>query len=386
MGNETATGYCGKQTSQTRYIVHWEDGRFSVEEGLSRENFKNTFVKKNLALIKHVDHDIRIQLEDVHQQGSPGGVSWGPEIMQAPNLWNQNIKGAGVVVAVIDGMVDVNHNQLAPNILINTAETPGNGIDDDGNGFVDDYRGIQVNKETNNPGLNVHGSHVAGIIAADSSQGPIVGVAQKAKILPAQFIGNDGGGSIGEAIVAMNYAASRGAKIINMSWGVGPCIEVPSLQAAMRQLSDAGLLLVTAAGNGDNRGVGINVDVYPTYPSAYNLINQINVAASTFDDYIIGFSNYGVHTVHIAAPGVNIYSTIPGNSVESMSGTSMAAPMVSGAAALLWSAIPSASASQIKQAISKGVNLIPGRPFDVSSRGRLNVNNAYTELKKLTGH
>ncbi len=389
---------CSKQASQNRFIVQWEDGTFTVESDSSSENFRTGFVKSNLPLIKHVDHDYQIQLSPQKilnlsgaVSGSASDMNWGPAAIQASQLWSQNLKGDGVIVAVVDGMVDINHGQLQSNIYVNTGEIPNNAIDDDGNGFVDDYNGIKVNVEANIPSRNQHGTHVAGTIAADSTYGVVEGVAPHAKILPAQFIGNDptngqgASGSIGDAIVAMNYAASRGAKIINMSWGVGPCVELPNLQASLKQLSSQGILLVTAAGNGDSRGVGYNVDIYPTYPSAYNLLNQINVAASTISDSMIGFSNYGAVGVHIAAPGVNIYSTVPNNGVASMSGTSMASPMTAGAAALLWGAIPSATATQIKQAIIKGVDIPSGRPFDVSSRGRLNVYKAYTELKKLTG-
>ncbi|MBC7421030.1 MAG: S8 family serine peptidase [Bdellovibrio sp.] len=394
----TASASCGKQASQNRFIVQWEDGRFTVETDSSPDQFRHGFVKNNLAYIKHVDHDYRIQLTpqqnlSIEGEAAPAAsdLNWGPAAIQADALWSQNIKGDGIIVAVVDGMVDVSQAQLQANIATNPGEIAGNGVDDDNNGFIDDYQGIKVNTEENVPSRNQHGTHVAGIIAADSTQGPVQGIAPRAKILPAQFIGNEptngqgASGSIGDAIIAMNYAASRGAKIINMSWGVGPCVQLPNLQASLQQLSNQGILLVTAAGNGDSRGVGYNVDIYPTYPSAYNLLNQINVAASTISDSMVGFSNYGMVSVHIAAPGVNIYSTVPNNGVASMSGTSMASPMTAGAAALLWSAIPSASATQIKQAIVKGVDVFPGR-FEVSSKGRLNVSKAYTELKKLTGH
>lgn len=394
-----AASSCGKQASEKRFIVQWEDGSFTVEADSSSEEFRARFVKNNLPLIKHVDHDYQIQLSpqvrlNENGEAAPTGMdmNWGPTTIQAAQLWNQNLMGDGVIVAVVDGMVDVNHDQLKSNIYINTGEIPNNGIDDDKNGFIDDYNGIKINPEVNIPSRNQHGTHVAGTIAADPTYGVVEGVAPHARILPAQFIGNEptngqgASGSIGDAIIAMNYAASRGAKIINMSWGVGPCVELPNLQASLKQLSDQGILLITAAGNGDSRGIGYDVDVYPTYPSAYNLLNQINVAASTISDSMIGFSNYGAVGVHIAAPGVNIYSTVPNNGVASMSGTSMASPMTAGAAALLWGAIPSATASQIKQAIIKSVDIPSGRAFDVASRGRLNVSKAYTELQKLTGH
>ena len=374
----------GSSMVKNRFIVQWEDGTFSVEHAKDMDEFRQTFVKDNLELIKHVDHDHRIQLHqnvinesEIHT-ASTAVLNWGPKMIQADTLWSQNIQGAGVVVAVIDGMVDVNHPQLKPNILVNPNEIPNNGIDDDGNGFIDDVYGVQINKEVNDPVHNRHGSHVSGIIAADSTAGPVTGVAPRAKILPAQFIGNDGGGAIGDAIIAMNYAASRGAKIMNLSWGGAPCL--PTLAAAMNALSDKGILLISAAGNS-----GINVDLHPDYPSSFNLLNQINVAASTIDDFMISFSNFGLKKVHIAAPGVDILSTTPGNQTELMSGTSMAAPMTAGAAALLWGAFPQATSQQIKQAILRGVDVSEGHIFEVATHGRINVNKSFTELKKILG-
>jgi subtilisin family serine protease len=378
---------CGQGASQNRFIVKWEDGRYTIENANSADEFRSEFVEKNLALINHVDHDYIIQLSDQKSIGNLADVAaqveslnWGPQVIKANNLWSQGYEGNGILVGVVDGMVDTSHSQLNGNIAVNTAEIPDNKVDDDKNGFVDDVRGIQANSGQNDPKVNRHGTHVTGIIVADSSKGPISGVAPRAKVIPAQFIGNDGGGSIGDAIVALNYVANRGAKIINMSWGLDACVEVPNLQSTLQELNNKGILLVTAAGNGDSRGVGVNVDVYPSFPSAYNFANQLNVAASTTGNYLIGFSNYGTRTVHVAAPGVGIYSTIPNNQVEVMSGTSMAAPMVSGAAALLWSAVPNATASQIKQALMSSVD-IPAPSLDVSSGGIINVYDALNRLK-----
>jgi subtilisin family serine protease len=281
-------------------------------------------------------------------------------------------------------MVDTSHQQLSDNILVNTGEIPNNGVDDDQNGYVDDDKGVQINTETNDPVSNRHGSHVSGIIVADPAKGPVSGVAPKAKVVPAQFISNNGGGSIGDAIVALNYVASRGAKIINMSWGMDPCIDIPNLRSTLKDLNSQGILLITAAGNGDERGVGINMDITPSFPSAYNFSNQINVAASTTNQILAGFSNYGINSVDVSAPGVGIYSTTPQNQIETMSGTSMAAPMVSGAAALLMSAIPTATAAQVKQALMSAV-IRPPTPLNVKSGGVINVYDALTALKTITG-
>lgn len=387
----TSVNVCAESASEKRFIVHWEDGHYTIENGESPEEFRSTFVSQNLEQIKHVDQDMRFKMhtESVNQFAddtvSTEALNWGPNQMDAPSLWSQNIQGSDVIIGVIDGMVDTTHPQLASNIAVNSGEIPNNNKDDDGNGFIDDYKGIQVNSEPNDPVVNRHGTHVTGIIVADPSQGPIDGVAPKAKVLPAQFIANDGGGSIGDAIVALNYVASRGAKIINMSWGLEACMDIPNLRSTLNDLNSRGILLVTASGNGDGNGVGINMDETPAFPSAYNFSNQLNVAAATMSMSLIGFSNYGTKTVHVAAPGVGIYSTTPMNQIETMSGTSMAAPMVSGLAALLWSAIPTATAAQIKQAIMGSVTR-PATPLRVSTGGVVNAYDALSQLKVITGH
>ncbi len=384
---------CGQGASENRFVVQWENGTYTVETSDSSDAFRSEFVSKNLALIKHVDNDFRIKLTNQQDlaalaDGGPHteSLNWAPQHIKAPQLWSAGIEGSGVVIGVVDGMVDVTHSQLSDNIAINTGEIPNNGIDDDHNGFIDDYKGIQVNPGINDPLVNRHGTHVTGTIVANQALGPVSGIAPKAKVLPAQFIGNDGGGSIGDAIIALNYVSSRNVKIINMSWGLDACIKMPNLQSTLQQLSNKGILLVTAAGNGDSRGIGINMDITPSYPSAYNFLNQINVAASTSTNFLVGFSNYGRKNVHVAAPGVGIYSTVPNNQIETMSGTSMAAPMVSGAAALIWSAYPSARAAQVKKALIQSVDRNPSAVLEVSSGGVINVESALAALKTITGN
>ncbi len=374
---------CVGEVAENRFVVHWEDDSFSVEHGENLEHFKATFVKENLKHIRHIDVDQVVRTQQnvqisESQRLANAPINWGPKMVNAPALWNQEILGQGVIVAIVDGMVDVTNKQLRPNILVNPLEIPGNNVDDDKNGFVDDYLGAQFNIEVNDPLLNIHGSHVAGIIAADISQGPIQGVAPKVKILPAQFIGNDGAGNIGDAINAMNFATKRGAKILNLSWGGAPCM--PNLASALEALSRQGILIITAAGN-----EGANVDEHPNYPSAFGLLNQINVAASTADNFLIYFSNFGLRKVQVVAPGVDIESTIPGDRTQKMSGTSMAAPLTAGAAALLWSAYPNATIQQIKTALLRGVDVKEGYLFPVSTRGRINVEKSLAELKKLLG-
>lgn len=360
---ENAQAYCQSSALSNRYVVQWEDGSYTIEktsDGMTDEEFRQSFVKDNLALIKHVDRDHHVQIQPLKQQATGSsdevhqfaGLSWGPDKIEADLLWQQGYKGQGVKVGVVDGMVDYTHSQLANNVI--SAE--------------------QFNGEMNDPSVNIHGTHVAGIIAADPTQGPIEGVAPSAKIVSGQFIGNNGGGSLGDAILAMNSVANKGVKVINFSWGGAGCVS--NLRDAVQALSDRGILVVTAAGN-----AGKNSDYEPDYPAAFRLANQINVAATTIDDRFISFSNRGYRTVNVGAPGVSIYSTIPGNRIDDMDGTSMAAPMVAGAAALLWSAIPSATAQQIKQALYAGVDEYP--EYQVSTRGRINVKKALDALREM---
>lgn len=359
--SETAQTYCQQNTLSNRYVVQWEDGSITVEKtamGTSDEDFRETFVKDKLALIKHVDRDYQVHIRpmaaassnDVQTEST--GLSWGPQKIGAEQVWAQGYKGQGVKVGVVDGMVDSTHVQLSGNVISNQ----------------------QFNTEVNDPYQNIHGTHVAGIIAADPTKGPVYGVAPSAKIVAGQFISNSGGGSLGDAIVAMNSVADKGAKIINFSWGGASC--VTSLKDAVTALSDRGILIVTAAGND-----GVNSDYSPDYPAAFRLANQINVAATTSDDRFISFSNRGYNTVNIGAPGVAIFSTIPMNGAENMDGTSMAAPMISGAAALLWSAVPAATAQQIKQAMFSSVDFFS--EYQVSTRGRVNVKKALDALRAM---
>ncbi|WP_413582994.1 S8 family peptidase [Bdellovibrio sp. HCB288] len=369
---------CMGQAIQSKFIVQWEDGRFTVESGKDAESFKKEFIEPQLNDIKQVEFDRHIQVESTKVSTSATvSDSWGLSMIKANSAYTQGIYGEGVKVAVVDAYVDVSHPQLANRIAINTAEIPNNGIDDDGNGVVDDYYGasfVSVPSSTTTP--SPHGSHVAGIIAADSNYGPVKGVAPRAKIIPAQFIANDGGGSLGDAILALQYAAKRGAKIINASWGGAPC--VASLRNAFKVLESQGILVIVASGN-DAR----DIDVYPEFPASFNLSNQITVAASDFTDFMTSWSNSGFKFVHVAAPGEQILSTVPGGTSMYMDGTSMAAPFVSGAAALLWSAKPAATALQIKAAIEQSVDVTSGHEFKVKTRGRINIQKALQVLGQL---
>ena len=372
-----ASNACAGQKLQSKFIVQWEDGRFTVEAGLDGDSFSKEFIEPNIEQIRHVEFDrvIHLSTSQVAEAAAPSD-SWGQDRILANASYNQGFYGQGVKVGVVDSGVDVNHPQILPRIAINTVEIPGNGIDDDGNGIVDDYYGAKfVSSKESARTPSPHGTHVAGIIAADTS-GPIKGVAPQAQIIPAQFISDSGSGSLGDAILAMQYAASRGAKIINASWGGAPCVE--SLKNSFSSLEKAGILVVVAAGND-----GRDVDLYPEFPASFNLSNQITVAAASFTDFMTAWSNSGFNYVHVAAPGEDILSTVPGNRYAYMDGTSMAAPFVSGTAALLWSARPQATVQQIRTAILSSVDVQSGHEYKVSTRGRINVQKALDKLRAL---
>ena len=201
---------------------------------------------------------------------------WGMEKIQAPSVWNDSTGDADIIIAVTDTGVQANHSDLVDNMWINTGETPGNGIDDDGNGFIDDMHGWDFYNNDNSiydGGDDAHGTHVAGTIAGtgDNSNG-VAGVTWQARILSAKFLGPSGGYT-SDGIAAINYSVEQGAKIINASWGGGGYSS--ALAQAIANAGDAGVLFIAAAGN-DN----VNNDVNPHYPSSYTSSNVIAVIAS----------------------------------------------------------------------------------------------------------
>ncbi|MEN0057811.1 MAG: S8 family peptidase [Bdellovibrio sp.] len=368
---------CMGQAVKNKFIVQWEDGRFTVEAADNADEFTKSFIEPQLENIRHVEFDRVIQLENSSTvYTSTTSDSWGQNLIEAPALWNQGYYGQNIKVAVVDSYVDVSHPQLLPRIAINTQEVPNNARDDDGNGVVDDYYGASFVSTPTGGATSSHGSHVAGIIAADHNYGSVQGVAPQSQIIPAQFIANDGSGSLGDAVLAIQYAASRGAKIINASWGGAPC--VASLKNVFSELQKQDILVVVAAGND-----GRDIDVYPEFPASFNLSTQITVAAASVNDFMTSWSNSGFQFVHVAAPGERILSTVPYNGTAYMDGTSMAAPFVSGAAALLWSARPQATAGQIKTSLLQSVDVTPGHVYKVSSQGRINIAKALQVLQGL---
>ena len=311
------------------------------------------------------------QLWGLNNTGQSGGVV--DADIDAPEAWDIQTGNPNLVIGVIDTGVDYNHPDLVNNIWTNPGEIPGDGIDNDGNGYIDDVHGWDFAYNDNDPmDVQGHGTHVAGTIAGKGNNGiGVTGVAWNAKIMPIKFLNDSGSGYLSDAIAAINYATAQGVKITNNSWGGGGYSQ--ALYDAINAAGQAGALFIAAAGNSS-----VNTDSNPMYPAAYNLNNIISVASTTRTDSLSWFSNYGSTSVDLGAPGSEIYSTIPvaQGSYGTKSGTSMATPHVTGAAALLWSQNPTWTAQQIKDTLMNTGDPIPALNGNTVSGKRLNVFNA----------
>lgn len=296
------------------------------------------------------------------------GSLYGLTKIDAFSAWDVTTGSPSTIVAVVDTGVDYNHPDLVDNIVKNTAEIPYNNIDDDGNGYIDDYSGYDFYDRDGDP-VDVfgHGTHCAGIIGArgDNAFG-VVGVSWNVGILPVRVMGPTGGGSDADVASGVIYATQRGASIINLSLGG----ENPStvLDNAIDYARTADVLVVAAAGN-----EGVNNDTYGSYPANSNYDNIISVAATDSSDELADFSNYGATTVDVAAPGRSILSTYVASSFLSMSGTSMATPYVAGVAALIKSVQPAFGYVALKEILmntSDPLSTLAGRSV---SGGRVNA-------------
>lgn len=299
-------------------------------------------------------------------QAGSGGID-------AVHAWSLTSGNAPCVVAVIDTGVDRSHPELQGNLWENPGEMPGNGIDDDGNGFIDDMDGWDFASDDNDPSDgNGHGTHVSGTIAArgNNSLG-VAGVCWNARILPVKFLSDSGSGYTSDAVAAVDYARRMGARITNNSWGGGGFSQ--SLYNAIQAAGQADSLFVAAAGNSNK-----DTDVSPNYPSGYDLDCIVSVASTDEIDKLSYFSNRGAISVELAAPGSNILSLRPGGQYGNSSGTSMATPHVAGTAALLLGRNPTLKPSLIKQLMMFGSDSLPTLGGKVSANGRLN---AYRALK-----
>jgi subtilisin family serine protease len=301
--------------------------------------------------------DQRITME---QTPNDPGVSqqWALNAISASAAWNVTTGTGQTIVAVIDTGVDYTHPDLINNMWVNPTA-----------GAADKYGYDFANNDPNPMDDNGHGTHVAGIIGATGNNGRgVTGINQRTKLMALKFMDSSGSGYTSDAIRAIDYAVSRGAKILNNSWGGN--LPDNLLQAAIARAQSRGVIFVVAAGNESS-----NDDVVLSYPTQYGKVldNVVSVAATDQNNALASFSNYGPTTVMIGAPGNSIYSTLPGGGYGLKSGTSMATPMISGALALLWDAHPTWTYSQVINKLKASVDVQPSLQGKVISNGRLNL-------------
>ena len=291
--------------------------------------------------------------------------------LSAVAAWAKTQGSGDVVVAVLDSGVDYTHPDLVGNMWLRPDNVPQ--YKDDELGTFNDLHGFNATDNQSDPmDDNGHGTHCAGIIGAegDNDEG-IAGINWKVEIMPLKFMGRGGFGTTKDAIEAINYAIDRKQKgvnvrVINASWG--STSKSKALEDAIRAAGEAGILFVAAAGNN-----GTSNDKNPHYPSNYDLPNVISVAALDRNDQLASFSNFGIKTVHIAAPGKDILSTWLNDDYREASGTSMATPYVAGTAALILSVEPKLSVEKLRERILQSVDKIDSLNGRVESGGRLNA-------------
>lgn len=292
--------------------------------------------------------------------------------------WNYYTYGdPDVLVAVLDSGILLTHPDLADNIYVNSGEIPGNGIDDDNNGYIDDVNGWDFVSNDNDPAdENGHGTHCAGAIAAAMNDRGTVGVAPNVTILPLRILDRRIAGTLSAELAAIQYAEAAGARIVSGSYG-----SAAYRQAEYDAIANSSMLFVMAAGNnGHNES---------DYPGGYDLPNIISVGATDYNDGLCSFSNYNESTVDICAPGALILSDciVTGSgtvkpSWETMNGTSMSVPLVSGTAALMLSVDPSLNASQMRAILMESSDFIPSTLGKTASAGRLNATRAVHNANK----
>jgi subtilisin family serine protease len=300
--------------------------------------------------------------------------------IDAPQAWESTVGSSEVIVGVVDTGIDYRHPDLAANMWINAGEIPGNGIDDDANGFVDDVHGWNAIANNGDPLDNHrHGTHVAGTIGARGNNGTgVVGVNWTVKLMALKFLDASGRGTTADAIEAIDYAVAQrrrgiNVRVLNNSWGGGAFNN--ALFDSISAAENADILFVAAAGNNSSDN-----DATPTYPASYEVPNVVAVAATTHTDALATFSNYGGTSVDLGAPGASILSTTPNASYGTLSGTSMATPHVSGVAALMLSVQPTMDVHTLKASLLQAVDPLPSLSGRTVTGGRINAQKAVAAL------
>jgi len=330
---------------------------------------------------------------------------WFLDQISAFEGWKRRKESPGIIVAVIDSGIQINHEDLRSRIWKNPGEIPGNGKDDDQNGYVDDVHGWNFFKRNNNPDASygpvgvrsrnggctghptkrvyeTHGTHVAGTIGAAAGNGlGVAGISHNVRIMALKALdGLCGAGNLNAIMEAVAYATKNGADVINLSLGGGGFSKL--LKREIQLAIENGVSVVAAAGNAAS-----NNDRNPRYPANYKIDGLITVAATNSKKRLAKFSNFGRSSVDLAAPGVDILNTTPGkrqsgratSAYRQLSGTSMAAPMVAGAVALLRAEYPRLSPADIERRILAATDSVPALKNSVRSGGHLNLAKVLTK-------
>lgn len=338
------------------------------------------------AAVEYVEPDYRVsiatapndpdfsKLWGLHNEGQSGGTA--DADIDALEAWSITTGGKDVVVGVIDTGVDHSHSDLTANMWINPNEIAGDGIDNDGNGYIDDVHGINAITNVGDPMDDQgHGTHVSGTIgAAGNNNNGVVGVNHEAAIVGCKFLDASGSGSTSDAIKCIDYMVSLknagvNVRVLNNSWGGGGFSQ--ALADAITASEQADILFVAAAGND-----AVDNDQNPHYPSNYEHESVLSVASTDRNDNMSDFSQWGLTSVDLGAPGSAILSTVPGNGYATYSGTSMATPHVAGVAALVLSLNPDLSTSELKQLLMDSGDDNAQLAGKTVSGKRLNANQA----------
>jgi serine protease len=367
--------------------------KFSLNSKMSVKNALKELRKNSAVLYAEPNYIVHASLipDDssfsdlwgMNNTGQAGGVV--DADIDAPEAWDISTGSHDVILGVIDTGVDHTHPDLMANIWTNPGEIAGDGIDNDGNGYIDDMHGINATTSVGDPmDDNGHGSHVSGTIGATGNNGlGVVGVNHSVSIIGCKFLDSEGSGSLADALTCIDYFVdlkNNGVNVraTNNSWGGGGFSQ--ALSDAITTSEEANILFVAAAGNDayDN-------DVQNSYPSGYPQDSVLAVASTTRTDSMSSFSQWGLNTVDLGAPGSSILSTVPGGGYASYSGTSMATPHVVGAAALAWSVNPELSAIEMKELLMSSGDENSALAGKTVSGKRLNVKNALDDADPTPG-
>ncbi len=341
-----------------------------------------TLTPQPIVLIKsQIDNPFNDPQTD-RQWALSSAINNGVSVMDAYSKGHQSKET--IIVAIVDTGIDYGHNDLKENVWVNKKEIPRNGIDDDKNGYIDDINGINTlirdrngNATVENRDTNGHGTHVAGIIGAvQNNNFGIAGIAQKVKLMAIRTVPNDGDEKDVDVIEAFVYAAKNGAKLINCSFGKSVNEGGMAVSDAINYIGkDFGTLVVAAAGNDS-----ADIDRRPTYPASFQTDYLMVVASTEKTGTLSYFSNYGVENVDLAAPGGSIYSTMPNDRFENLSGTSMATPVAVGVGAEILSMRPDLNPLELKALLMDSTT--KKRTFEgkIKSGGRIDLLKAIETL------